>query len=314
LSAIFLLDSTLGSEYFATMFQLQVGIVTMDPIPWQLEENFQRMETHVREAVRRRAQLVIAPESVLDGYVCGADPDTTREQMLRVAQTVPDGPYLVRAGKLSKELGIYLIFGFLEKAGEELFNCCALYDPQGKLIATYRKVHPTNETGITPGRELKPFDTPLGRVAFLICNDASVPENFSALASQQVDIVFIPNNGGAHPPVMQMLRQRARDTACWIVLANTCSCAIISARGELYLEKYESECVSVQRMDLFDSPRKDDPGLYAPAFMGRRPDLYGPLTRSTEPKVLFDEQGRPTALEEEQRARWLRKLREFMGG
>src|ERR1041385_3992888 len=155
------LDANRRSEIIAIMFQLQVGIVTMDPTPWQLEENFQRMETHVREAVRRRAQLVIAPESVLDGYVCGADPDTTRERMLRVAQTVPDGPYLVRAGKLSKELGIYLIFGFLEKAGEELFNTCALYDPQGKLIATYRKVHPTNETGITPGRELKPFDTPL---------------------------------------------------------------------------------------------------------------------------------------------------------
>lgn len=296
------------------MFQLQVGIVTMNPVPWQLEENFQRMETYVREAVRRRAQLVIAPESVLDGYVCGADPDTTRERMLPVAQTVPDGPHLVRAGNLSKELGIYLIFGFLERAGSELFNSCAMLDPEGKIVATYRKVHPTNEFAITPGVELKPFDTPLGRVGFLICNDASVHENFSALGSQQVDIIFIPNNGGAHPPVAQMLRQRARDNFCWIVLANTCSCAIISARGECYLEKYESECVSVQRLDLFDSPRKDDPGLYAPGFMGRRPDLYGPLTRSTEPKVLFDERGRPTDLEEGQRSRWLQKLREFMRG
>ncbi len=295
------------------MFQLQVGIVTMDVTPWQREENFQRMEAYVREAVRRRARLVIAPESVLDGYVCGNDPDTTRERMRQVAETVPDGPYLARAARLSKELGIYLIFGFLEKAAEELFNSCVMLDPQGEIVARYRKIHPTNEFAITPGRELRPFDTPLGRVGFLICNDASVPENFSALAAQQVDIIFIPNNGGAHPPVMQMLRQRARDNFCWIVLANTCSCAIISARGELYLEKYESECVSVQRMDLFDSPRKDDPGLYAPGFMGRRPDLYGPLTRSTEPKILFDEQGRPTPLEEQQRLKWLRKLREFMG-
>jgi len=295
------------------MFRLQVGIVTMDPTPWELADNFQRLEAYVREAVRRRAQLVIAPESVLDGYVCGADPDATRERMLDVAQTLSDGPYLGRAARLSRELGIYLVFGFLEKAGDGLFNSCALFDPQGELIARYRKVHPTNETAITPGQELKPFDTPLGRVAFLICNDASVPENFSVLGAQQAEIIFIPNNGGAHPPVMQMLRQRARDTASWIVLANTCSCAIISARGEICLEKYESECVSVQRLDLFDSPRRDDPGLYAPPFMGRRPDLYGPLTRSTEPQVLFDEQGRPTPLEEKRRAHWLRKLREFMG-
>lgn len=296
------------------MFQIEIGIVTMNPTPWQLEDNFQRMEAHVREAARRRARLVIAPESVLDGYVCGADPDTTRERMLEVAQTVPAGPYLARAGELCRELDIYLVFGFLERAGDELFNSCALFDPQGAIVATYRKVHPTNEYGITPGRELKPFATPLGRVGFLICNDASVPENFSALAAQQVDIIFIPNNGGVHPPVAQMLRQRARDSFCWIVLANTCGCTIVSARGELYLEKYESECVSVQRLDLYDSPRKDEPGLYAPSFMGRRPDLYGPVTQSTEPAVLFDAQGRPTPLEEAQRSRWLRKLREFMGG
>jgi|GEM_PF-1742571 len=296
------------------MFRLHVGIVTMDAVPWELEENFQRMESYVREAVHRRAQLVIAPESILDGYVCGADPETTKQRMLHIAQTVPDGPYIVRAAELCRELGIYLIFGFLEKVGDELFNSCALFSPQGEVIARYSKVHPTNEMGITPGRKLKPFDTPLGRIAFLICNDASIPENFSALASQQTDIIFIPNDGGAHPPVMQMLRQRAKDCCCWIVLANTCSCTIISARGEAYLEKYESECVSVQRLDLFDSPRNDDPGLYAPAHMGRRPDLYGPMTRSTEPQVLFDEQGRTTALEEERRVNWLKKLREFMSG
>lgn len=294
------------------MFRLLVGIVAMDPVPWALEENFQRWESHVREAVRRRAQLVVAPESVLDGYVCGEDPDTTKDRMMQVAQSVPDGPYLLRAGRLSQELGVYLVFGFLEKAGNELFNSCALFDPRGQIIAKYSKIHPTNEFAITPGRELRPCDTPLGRVAFLICNDASVPENFVALAAQQPDIIIIPNNGGAHPPVQQMLRQRARDSACWIILANTCSSAIVSARGELYLERYETECVSVQRIDLFDSPRTDGLGLYAPAFMGRRPDLYGPMTRSTEPTVLFDEKGGVTPLEESQRVAWLKKLREYM--
>ena len=59
------------------------------------------MEEYVREAVGRRAQLVVAPESVLDGYVCGADPEVTKERMLEIAQTVPDDPYLARgwAGK-----------------------------------------------------------------------------------------------------------------------------------------------------------------------------------------------------------------------
>ena len=51
-----------------------VGIATMKATPWELEENFQRLEGLVREAVERRAELVIAPGSVLDGYVFNQDP------------------------------------------------------------------------------------------------------------------------------------------------------------------------------------------------------------------------------------------------
>ena len=70
----------------------------------------------MREAARRRARLVIAPEAILDGYVAGADADTTRERMLSVAQTVPEGSYIVRWGKLARELGIFLIFVLLSLA------------------------------------------------------------------------------------------------------------------------------------------------------------------------------------------------------
>ena len=95
-----------------------IGIVAMKGIPWELEENFQRMETMAREASGRRAELVMAPESVLDGYVFNEDPTSTKEDMLKIAQTVPDGSYLGRAGVLCLELGIYLIFGFLEREGD----------------------------------------------------------------------------------------------------------------------------------------------------------------------------------------------------
>ncbi len=294
------------------MFQLNVGVVAMNPVPWRLEENFTRLLDYARQAAARQAQVVVAPESALDGYVCGADPDVTLPRMLEVAQTLPDSPYLARAADCCRELGIYLVFGLLERAGSDLFNACVMLDPQGQLLATYRKIHPTNEFGITPGQTLAPVDTPLGRTGFLICNDASVPENFSALATQQVELIFLPNNGGVNRRVAQMLRQRAQDHACWIIQANTTSSVIASARGELYLERYETECVSVQRLDLFDSPRREGPGLYAPSFMGRRPDLYGPITRSTEPLTQFDERGQTTELEQQLRRQWLDQLRQYM--
>ena len=230
------------------MKRFRVGIVTMEATPWELEDNFQRMEEYVREAARRRAHLVIAPEGILDGYVCGADPNVTEEGMVGIAQRIPDGPYLKRGGALANELGIYLIFGFLERDGEELLNSCALFDPDGEIIAKFSKVHTAGEAFITPGKELAPVDTPLGRVGMLICKDRSVPENFRALGVQGAEMVFLPMDGSGGPTNTEMLRQRARDNVCWIVSANTWSCAVIDPTGDVYLEKYESECVSVQRM------------------------------------------------------------------
>ena len=292
------------------MFQVLVGIITMHPWPWELESNFAQLEAYVREAARRHAKVIVAPESVIDGYVYGADPDVTRERMLDVAQTVPDGPYIRRAAALAKELEVCLVFGFLERDGDELFNACIMLDSRGEIVGRYRKVHPTNEFAITPGRELQPFDTQLGKTGFLICNDASIAENFAALSAQQVDIIFIPTNGG--PRTMVDFIQRAVDTAAWIVVANTASCGIVSPRGAVYLEKREAECVSVQRVDIFDSPRKDGLGSYAPPFTGRRPDLYRPVTQSTEPQVLFDMQGNATELEQQRRRSWLESLRGMM--
>jgi predicted amidohydrolase len=100
---------------------LRLCIVTMKGARWKVEENFQRMEHRVREGAKSGAQLVIAPESILDGYICCTDRHTTKEKMLAVAERVPDGVYITRARALAKELKIYLIFGFLERSGGELY-------------------------------------------------------------------------------------------------------------------------------------------------------------------------------------------------
>jgi predicted amidohydrolase len=292
------------------MFQVLVGVVAMCPEPWALEENYSRFEGYVREAARPGAPQVVGPESLVDGYVCGADPETTRERMVTVAQTVPDGPYLRRAAALSRELGIHLVLGFLEREGEELYNACAMFGPAGELVGRYRKVHPTNEFGITPGQELKPFATPFGRTALLICNDASIAENFSALSAQQVDLILIPTNGG--PRTMVNFILRAVDTGCFIVVANTASCGIVGPTGTVYLEQRETECVYVQRLDLFELPRRREGGSHP--FHGRRPDLYGSITTTFEEGALFDAQGRPTELELKRRQEWLAWLRQQTRG
>ena len=268
-----------------------VGVVTMKSRPWELEENYRRLEHWARAAAERRAEVVIAPESVLDGYVFNADPTSTREGMMEIAQRVPDGPYLVRARELSRELGIYLTFGFLERSGADLFNSCVMADPRGEIIAHYRKVTTAGEYEITPGGALEPFDTPLGRVGFLLCSDRGA-DNCRTLAVQGAGIIFIPMDGSGGPDNTEKMRWRARENGCWIIIANTWSAVIIGPGGELYLEKYETECISVQIVGPVKSNRTP--------FRARRTDLYEPLAASTEEERLYDQEGRRTPRGREQ--------------
>lgn len=295
--------------YSQPKYSLLVGVVSMGSDPWELEHNYLRLEGYVREAARKRAEVVVAPEAALDGYVCAHAPDVTREKMLAIAQQVPDGPYLQRAAALSRELGIFLVFGFLEREGDELFNACALFDPSGEVIGRYRKVHPDIEMFISPGRELAPVDTPLGRVGFLICSDRHTVDNFSTLGAQGAEIVFIPMNGSLGPEQIPVLQQRARDNGCSIILANSWSSAIIGPCGELYLTKIETECVGLGRLYVYHTPK----GADRHQFTGRRAELYQPLLENREAEPWFDDRGRPTPMAEEKRADWQRELKRILG-
>ncbi len=222
---------------------------------WKLEDNFVRMEKVVRQAAADKAQVVVTPEGMLEGYVC-ADPYTTRERMLKIAQPVPDGPYVVRARKLAKELGIYLVFGFLELAGEDMYNSCVLISPQGLIIAKYSKVHPHSESHIRAGRRLAPFDTPLGRVGFLICSDRTHSGHWPPLRAAGAQLIFLPMDGTPHHPSWDM-KQRARETGSWIIIANTWSAMVIDATGKVLLDhnhkvdgKYRPAFVDVHVLDV----------------------------------------------------------------
>ena len=245
---------------------------------------------------------VIAPEFALDRYVFYTDPDITRERLFEIAQSVPDGPYMIRASELCRELGIYLIFGFLEEARDELFNSCAIFDPHGKIIAKYSKIHPAEEAYTTPGRELEILDTPIGRPGFLICGDRNIPHNFTTLAVQGAEIIFLPMNGGGSPPNTQLMQARAWENYCWIVQANVWSSIIVTPHGSLYLERYEKECVSVQCLDFGEIPARTN-------FIMRRPDLYGPLASSYEKDAWYTPEGNISDTLKQERALHLENLR-----
>jgi len=105
-----------------------------------------------------------------------------------------DGPRDVALKQLAGDLGIWLAPGSFTELGENgaLHNTSAVYSPEGKRVASYRKMFPWRpyET-VTPGTEFVVFDMEgFGRVGLSICYDSWFPESTRHLAWMGAELIL----------------------------------------------------------------------------------------------------------------------------
>ena len=77
-----------------------------------------------------------------------------------------------------------------------MYNTAYLFTPEGKVF-TQDKIHLTRwekeKWKGDPGKMLRVFDTPHGRIAILICYDIEFPELARKVSEQGADIIFVPS-------------------------------------------------------------------------------------------------------------------------
>jgi predicted amidohydrolase len=136
----------------------------------------------VRQAKADGAELVVFPELAVTGLVSPAE----------LAQPIP-GVATATLSALAAELGLYLVCGMAERAGDVLYNSACLVAPDG-TVSVYRKTHLTTaeRTWATPGDAWTVVDTPIGRIGMLIGHDASFPEAGRVLALRGCDLIVCP--------------------------------------------------------------------------------------------------------------------------
>jgi nitrilase len=121
----------------------------------------------------------------------------------------------------------------IERGGEKLFNTSLLFDPDGREVARYRKIHLFDITAPdgTGYRESALYGAgdrlvcvEAGGVKFglTICYDMRFAEEYVALRRMGAEAIFVPSNfttqtGKDHWEVL--LRARAIETQCWIAAA-----------------------------------------------------------------------------------------------
>ena len=97
---------------------------------------------------------------------------------------------------LAKEYGIYIYTGsYILKEKEEIYNAGSLFDPEGNLIGTQKKIHLTDfevKIGIKRASKMEVYSLPFGKVVCPICMDATYFETFRIAREIGADMVILP--------------------------------------------------------------------------------------------------------------------------
>jgi predicted amidohydrolase len=273
-----------------TMTQLRIASVSVLPEKWEKEKNWERTEKMVRTAaVEGGAQVVVTPEGVLEGYVINEvnQQEDTTTQMQKVDRFFAlgepiDGPYIKKAAQLSDELDIYLVFGFLERAGDQLFNSVILVDPDGEIVGHYYKTHfaqgyTINPNFYQPGNDYPVFDTPFGKVGMMICYDRQLPEPARILSLKGAQILFVPSYGSYSEEDgwnTVLMRTRAYENQVPLVFCNPYQSLLIDEDGDIRAMGNAGEIVYYEINTAKNR--------YEGRFKNRRPETYRDLIKEQE--------------------------------
>lgn len=142
--------------------------------------------------------MAVFPET----HLCGVDTDLAdageaemRELLWEAAEPL-DGPRTRALAELAGDLGIWLLPGTVCERGprDELFNTALAFSPEGRLVASYRKIFPWRPyEPYDPGDRFVVFDVPgTGRFGFSVCYDAWFPEVARHLAWMGAEVIVNP--------------------------------------------------------------------------------------------------------------------------
>lgn len=167
------------------------------------------------------SDLAVLPEGVMHDFRPSVD--------LRDIAEPLDGPFVTRLQSLAVEHGTALIAGMWEPADEDrVHNTTVILDRNGKLIATYRKIHLFDSFGfsesdrVTAG-PLSPVVADLDgfKLGLMTCYDLRFPELGRALVEQGADVLVVPAGWVAGDLKVDhwrtLLRARAIENTSYVV-------------------------------------------------------------------------------------------------
>lgn len=180
----------------------------------------------VREAAAQGARLIATPEGA--NFL-----QKDREKLFQVLKAPEEDEVVQGLTAAAAELGVWVLIGsaLVKRPDGAAANRSILLDPQGRVAATYDKLHmfdvdlPTGESAresalYTPGDRAVAVDAGDVRLGLTICYDVRFPALHRALALAGAQVLTVPAaftrpTGEAHWEVL--LRARAIETGSFVL-------------------------------------------------------------------------------------------------
>jgi predicted amidohydrolase len=183
---------------------MRIALAQIDVALGQTDVNLERAMAAIDEAVAGGADLIVFPELATSGYSLGQVADS-------VAMPIDD-PRLATLAERAEGAGV--LIGFPEEGPRSIhiYNS-AVYlhsrdaaagapprGPSSRVLHGHRKLFlPTYDIfeerkHFSPGQQMRAYDTPEGRMATLICNDAWQPQLAFLAIQDGAQILLVPTN------------------------------------------------------------------------------------------------------------------------
>ncbi len=198
--------------------KIKVGIVQhafSDFIPTNRSRNLAAIE----DLAAKGADLVVLSELHDSLYFC----QTEDVNNFGLAQSLP-GEFTEFYSEASERNNVVLVTSTFERRASGLYhNTAVVFERDGSIAGTYRKMHIPDDPGFyekfyfTPGDlGFKPIETSLGKLGVLVCWDQWYPEAARLMAMSGAEILIYPTAIGWNPDDSEDEKERQRNA--WILI------------------------------------------------------------------------------------------------
>ncbi|WP_454059092.1 nitrilase family protein [Elizabethkingia ursingii] len=173
------------------MDKIKVSTAQFEHKSGDKEYNLSVIEKLAKQAAKEGSDVIAFHECSITGYTFARK--LTKEQMLELAERIPQGESLLRLQQIAAENNIVVLAGLFEKdEHNNLYKAYVCVDKTG-LVAKYRKLHPFINPHLNQGTEYCIFEIKGWKCGILICYDNNIIENVRATTLLGAEIIFMPH-------------------------------------------------------------------------------------------------------------------------